>query len=114
MIHVRERRNHHMIKEPPPETVHPFYKDCSHLIDWINEPIPTPVAYVQEEHRQEEDDPLTLVRQRAYAEAPYVGDEYRYAWYYFTDEHERSISGKVVRVYSWESLIEQPDQSSRH
>lgn len=98
---------------PPPLSWHPWYRDKSHLIDWLNDPdrwdyrIPMPrsrcdlysagtdATYPVEPSPKA----MLLAKTRAWGPAPYVGRPFVYVWNVGTDEVGRQIAGESRIVY---------------
>jgi hypothetical protein len=107
-------------RPPPPLEWHPWYRDRTWLLDWLNgtgrwandltlrvpvlpsmrslwraalagEPEPDPVPMPTT---------LTLTRYKAVGLAPYVGRPFVYRWYVARDELGREIAGESRIVYT--------------
>lgn len=101
-------------KPPPPLEWHPAYRDKTWLLDWLNgtgrfahlHTIRVPITpQIRIEVR--DPDPFTieeirfhtLVRKRAFGQAPYVGRPFIYVWRVGVDELGRSIASDSRIVY---------------
>jgi hypothetical protein len=101
---------------PRPLYWHPWYRDRTELLDWLNSsdyspriiPIPTApravfwdIAEETYPTRPPSWTQLRLTKQRAFGLAPYVGEPFGYAWYVASDELGRSIAGEARIVYRY-------------
>lgn len=99
--------------EPPmPLEWHPWYRDKTWLLDWLNGatgypashvkiPVVPPlrVAYSVNPEDSATLNTVTLTKHRAQGWAPYVGRPFVYAWTVAVDELGRGIANDSERVY---------------
>jgi hypothetical protein len=99
---------------PPPLEWHPYYRDRTWLLDWLNgdgslgghntlripvmAPIrlPTPDALYPVEPMTS----LTMTRYKAMGPAPYVGRPFVYVWWVGVDDYGRSIASDSRIAYT--------------
>ncbi len=91
---------------PPPLEWHPFYRDQTWLLDWVQSedrqmvivPIPPVVRVLLDEAEACHGDPAhrfpVLIKRKAAGAAPWTGSPFFYVWYVATDQYGRSISSE--------------------
>ncbi|MGH3549020.1 MAG: hypothetical protein ACRDQU_13095 [Pseudonocardiaceae bacterium] len=97
---------------PAPLEWHPFYRDHTWLIDWLNGdpaypnismrlPICRPVGLwnLSQDPSVLTDNTLLLTKDKAWGLAPYVGPPFVYMWYIAADQFGRAIAGESRIVY---------------
>jgi len=88
------------MRPPAPLEWHPWYRGKTYLYDWLVHgtqhtylvPVPRRVQTGESSAYLEDLACAQLVKRRAYAPAPYVGDPFIYTWWTATDQHGRSIA----------------------
>lgn len=103
-----------MKKPPIPLEWHPFYREYTELLDWLNQPGGSHVVMVARMEPIRIDatelypmapspEPWVLDKRKAWGPAPYVGRPFVYAWQYATDQLGRAIAGESRIAYRDES-----------
>lgn len=110
------------MRPPPPLEWHPFYRNRTWLLDWLEQrgpyadlhdlllpKLPVWAAMLRSEAdvatAEPLAEPLRLTRHRAHGPAPYVGRPFRYVWHVAVDQYGRCIAGEAHIVYEREPWV---------